>query len=116
MFYFPRNFSRARCFFPPAKFGKMCLGFAQVTVMASSQQVSIQISFLVFPCGCFSSLMNDLELSLSIEHLIRLITSSFFKKTNYNAFVLSCVSITRHCCPFEAKSINLYMLHLDSCG
>ena len=87
-----------------------------LTVMASSQQVSIQISFLVFPYGCFSSLMNDLELSLSIEHLIRLITSSFFKKTNYNAFVLSCVSITRHCCPFEAKSINLYMLHLDSCG
>ena len=49
------------------------LGFSPpsdtLTVMASSQQVSLQISFLVFPYGCFSSLINDLELSLSIGHL-----------------------------------------------
>ena len=79
-----------------------CLPSDTLTVMASSQQVSIQISFLVFPYGCFSSLMNDLELSLSTEHL------PFFLKTNYIAFVLPCVFITRHCCPFEAKSIIIY--------
>ena len=80
-----------------------CLPSDTLTVMASSQQVSIQISFLVFPYGCFSSLMNDLELSLSTEHLLL-----FFFKTNNIAFVLPCVFITRHCCPFETKSIIIY--------
>ena len=80
-----------------------CLPSDTLTVMASSQQVSIQISFLVFPYGCFSSLMNDLELSLSTEHLLLF----FLKQTTLLSFYrvfLSRVTVVH----FEAKSIIIY--------
>ena len=104
MYLYWRNFSRARCFFPPLNLER-CAWVLPAFWHSDSDGVlatgkhSNQLSRVsIWMLFIFDEWFGTVA-------FYRTPTSSFFLKTNYNSFVLLCVFITRHCCPCEAKSI-----------